>query len=318
MADSSRSAMLFVVTTAFVDSMITGIIIPLFPGLLMELENTDVSGAAVWGGVATLIYAAMQFIFSPILGGLSDRFGRRPVLLLSLTALAIDMVLLALAWNIWVFLAARTLSGVFAATFSTANAYIADTVPADERAKSYGLIGAAFGVGFIAGPALGGLLGEYDLRAPFYASAGLAALTSVYGFFFVPESLGEDKRRPFSWARSNSFGTLARLFRTSGLGILIPVFFLSCLSGWVYPAVWSYVAIAKFNWSEAEIGTSLTYYGVIFLVSQIVVLRSVLPKLGVARTIWVALAVEAVSLLGIGFAPSTAAIYVLITFALIS
>ncbi len=313
-----RTAILFVVVTAFVDSMIVGIVIPLFPRLLMDLGDTDVSGAAVWGGIATLLYAAMQFIFSPILGGLSDRYGRRPVLLLSLAALAADMVLLAVSWSVWVFLAARTLSGVFAATYSTANAYIADRVPPEERAKSFGLIGAAFGVGFIAGPALGGLVGELDLRAPFYLAAALAALTTVYGYFFVPESLAVENRRPFSWSRSNSFGTLARLLKASGLGILIPVFFFATLSSWVYPAVWSYVAIAKFDWSEGEIGASLTYYGVIFLISQTVILRTVLPKLGVGRTIWLSLAVEGGALMAFGFAPTTIVVYVLITFALIS
>lgn len=314
----ARSAVFFVIVTAFVDSMIVGIVLPLFPRLLMELGDTDVSGAAAWGGFATLLYAAMQFIFSPIIGGLSDRFGRRPVLLLSLAALSADMILLGLSWSIWVFLAARTLSGIFAATYSTANAYIADTVPASERAKSYGLVGAAFGVGFIAGPALGGLVGEIDLRAPFYLAAGLAALTTVYGYFFVPESLSPGNRRPFSWTRSNSFGTLARLLKTSGLGILIPVFFFATLSSWVYPAVWSYVAIAKFNWTEGEIGASLTYYGVIFVVSQTVMIRALLPKLGVRRTIWISLALEGVSLTGLGFAPNAIVVYALITVALLT
>lgn len=299
-------------------SLVTGVVILLFPGLIMELTGEDLSAAAEWGGIATLVYAAMQFMFSPILGGLSDRFGRRPVMLISLTALAFDMLLIALAGSIGLFLVARTLSGVCSATFATANAYITDIVEPEKRAQNYGMVGAAFGFGFIAGPILGGLLGEYDLRAPFYASAGLAAVTTVYGAVFVPESLSPEKRRPFSWARANAFGTLLRLLRVPRLGVLIPVFFFATLSSWVYPAVWSYVAIAKFDWSEAEIGASIAYYGVIFVLSQAVVIRFVMARFSAQHVVAVALLLEFGALLGIGFSADVVTLYVMVSFALIT
>ncbi|MEM6532658.1 MAG: MFS transporter [Myxococcota bacterium] len=313
-----RPAVPFIVVTAFVSSLVTGVVIPLFPGLIMELTGEGLSTAAVWGGIATLIYAAMQFVCSPILGGLSDRFGRRPVMLLSLAALAVDMLLIAIAPDLLLFLVARTLSGVFAATFATANAYITDIVAPERRAESYGLVGAAFGFGFIAGPILGGLVGEYDLRAPFYAAAGLAAFTTLYGAVFVPESLPKEKRRPFSWSRANAFGTLLRLLRTPGLGTLIPVFFFSNISTWVYPAVWSYVAIAKFNWSEGEIGASIAYYGVIFVVAQAVVIRFAMNRFSAGRIVAFALFLEGLALLGIGFASNVVTLYVMVSFALIT
>lgn len=308
----------FMVVTGFINSMGVGLALPVLPQLIMELTGSGISSAALWGGFATFIYAIMQFVFSPIIGGLSDRFGRRPVLLISLAAFTVDMIILGLATSLWMFMVARTLAGIFASTFSTANAYIADVTPAEKRGQRFAILGAAFGAGFVFGPAIGGLLGDIDPRAPFYAAAGLAAINGLFGFFAVPESLPESRRRAFSWRRANPFGTLAVLFRTPGIGMLIVVFFFATLSTWVYPTVWAYVAIAKFGWSESQIGWSIAYYGVIAFLSQALVVQYLLPKIGVVRAIWLAFLAEAISLVGIGFATNGLILYAMITLALIS
>lgn len=312
------AAAVFIVATVLIDALAFALIIPVLPTLLMELTGGGVADAALWGGLATFLFAVMQFFFSPVLGGLSDRFGRRPVLLLSLGALAIDFLLMGLAHALIVFFAARLVSGIFAATHSTANAYIADVTPPAQRSARFGWLGAAMGVGFILGPALGGLLGELTPRAPFFAAALLAGANAVYGWFVVPESLAADKRRPFSLARSNVFGTLLRLRKAEGLGVMVWVYFLSHLSGFVYPAVWAYVAIAKFDWSEAQIGASLAYFGVLFALCQMVVVPVLMPRIGERRAIWIAMAVEAAALAGIAVAPNGVVLYAWLLTALVT
>ena len=310
------AAAIFIIATVFIDALAFAIIIPVLPELLMELSGEGVGGAAVWGGYATAVFALAQFFFSPVIGGLSDRFGRRPVLLLSLTALGIDFLLMGLAHALYVFFFARVLSGIFAATHSTAAAYITDVTPPDQRAARFGWIGAAMGVGFVAGPVIGGLLGELSPRAPFFVAAAFACLNALYGFFVVPESLKPENRRAFSWVRANPFGTLARLFRLEGLGITIAVYFFINLAGMVYPAVWTYAAIAKFGWSEADIGYSLAYYGLLYAVSMAVLVPIVIKALGERRAIWTALAVQVVAMLGLAFAPTGFWVYFWITTAL--
>ncbi len=310
------AATVFVVGTVLIDALAFALVMPVLPALIMDLTGEGVGEAARWGGLATFVFALAQFFCSPVVGGLSDRFGRRPVLLFSLTALALDFLLMGLAHALWVFFGARLLSGIFAATHSTANAYVADVTPAAERSRRYAWRGAAMGAGFGLGPALGGLLGELSPRAPFFAAAILAGVNALYGWFVVPESLPKDRRRPFDWSRANPFGTLMRLRRAEGVGILVLVYFFSQLAGFVYPAVWAYAAIAKFGWTEAQIGLSLAYFGVIFILSQAVVTPWLLPKIGERRAIWIALTLEAVSLLAIAFAPSGIWVYVILTSAL--
>ncbi|MFP4518620.1 MAG: MFS transporter [Oceanicaulis sp.] len=312
------AATIFVTGTVLIDALAFALIMPVLPALLMELTGEGVAEAARWGGMATFVFALAQFFCSPVIGGLSDRFGRRPVLLLSLTALALDFLLMGLAHALFVFFAARLLSGVFAATHSTANAYIADVHPPAARANQYAMLGAAMGAGFVLGPALGGLLGELSPRAPFFAAAALAGANALYGWFVVPESLKREKRRAFSWKRANPFGTLARLRKAEGVGVMALVYFFAQLSGFVYPAVWSYVAIAKFGWSEAQIGISLAAFGGIFVLSQAVVTPFLLKRIGERRAIWIALVIEAVALLGVAFAPSGPWVYVFLSFALIT
>lgn len=309
------AATIFVVGTVGIDAMAFAIVMPVLPQLLMELTAGGIGVAAFWGGLATFGFAVMQFVCSPIIGGLSDRFGRRPVLLLSLTALALDFLLMGLAHALFVFFFARLLSGIFAATHSTANAYIADISTPEERAKRYGWLGAAAGAGFILGPALGGLLGDADPRTTFFVAAALAGVNVLYGFFVVPESLREENRRAFDWNRANPLGTLMRLRQTEGLGVLIWVYTCMGLSGFVYPAVWTYVAIAKFDWAASQVGLSLAVYGAIYVICQTVMVPFVLPRLGERRTIWIALCVEIVALIGFAFAPSGFWVYFWISFA---
>lgn len=312
------AATIFVTATVLIDALAFALIMPVLPALLMELTGEGVGEAARWGGMATFAFALAQFFCSPVIGGLSDRFGRRPVLLLSLTALAIDFLLMGLAHALYVFFAARLLSGIFAATHSTANAYIADVHPPAGRASQYAVLGAAMGAGFVLGPALGGLLGELSPRAPFFAAAALAGANALYGWFVIPESLSKDKRRAFSWARANPFGTLARLRKAEGIGVMALVYLFSQLSGFVYPAVWSYVAIAKFGWTEGQIGLSLAAFGIVFVLSQAVVTPFLLKRIGERRAIWIALSIESVALLGIAFAPSGFWVYVFLSFALVT
>jgi len=315
---SSKLAMVFLAATACINSMGMGLIVPVMPALLVEISGGDLADAAFWGGIALVSYAIMQFIFSPIMGALSDRFGRRPILLMSLTAYAADMLLLALVQTLPWFLLIRGLAGVFASTFSTTSAYVADITPPDQRARRFAIIGAAFGAGFILGPAVGGVLGDLNVRYPFFAGAVLAASNAIFGAFFVGESLVAERRRAFSWARANTFGTLLRLFKVPGIGTLLPVFFLATLSSWVYPTVWSYVAKEKFFWTEAEIGWSIAYYGVIAFLAQAVVAQLILPRMHMRTVIWLALLVEVLALLGIGLAGTGWFVYLMVTTALIS
>lgn len=315
---NTRLALVFLAVTAFINSMGMGLIVPVMPSLLLEITGGDLADASLWGGVALMSYALMQFVFSPIVGALSDRYGRRPVMLMSLSAFALDMLLLALVNTLTLFVFVRAFAGVFASTFSTANAYISDVTPPDERGKKYAILGAAFGAGFILGPAIGGLLGDINTRLPFFAGALVASTNALFGAFFLRESLPTARRRAFSWARANTLGTLLRLARTPGVQTLLPVFFLATLSSWVYPTVWSYVAKAKFAWTDSEIGLSIGYYGVIAFLAQAVVVQILLPRIGVRAAIWVSLFVEMMALIGIGIASTGWFVYLMVSTALIS
>ncbi|MEM9209738.1 MAG: MFS transporter, partial [Pseudomonadota bacterium] len=239
-------------------------------------------------------------------------------LILSLVAFAIDMLALALVTTLWAFLVVRALAGVFASTFSTTNAYISDVTPPAKRGQRFAFIGAAFGAGFIFGPAIGGILGDIDVRLPFFVGAAIAGANALFGYFLVPESLPRTRRRAFSWSRANTIGTLVQLVRTAGVGPLLPVFFFATLSTWVYPTVWAYVAIERFDWSTEAIGYSVAYYGVIAFISSAAVVQIALPRLGVARVVWIALLFEIVALTGLGLATEGWMVYALITLALVS
>ncbi|MEL6999221.1 MAG: TCR/Tet family MFS transporter [Pseudomonadota bacterium] len=306
-----RHAALFVFVTVVLDSMGIGIILPVMPDLMRELADASIGEAALWGGYLSFSYAAMQFLFSPMVGNLSDRFGRRPVLLISLAALAVDYVIMALAPNLWVLFVGRILAGLAGATYSTATAYIADVTPKDRRAAAFGLVGAGFGVGFVFGPALGGLMAEFGTRAPFYAAAAVAFANFVYGWLILPESLASENRRPFEWRRANPVGAILQIARFPMVAWLLGAMMLYNVAHMVYPAIWSYFTKAAFAWSNAEIGLSLAVVGICFAVVQGGLIGWLLRKLGEVRTAILGFFANVVGMAGIGLATHDWQIYAL-------
>ncbi|WP_300013031.1 TCR/Tet family MFS transporter [uncultured Roseobacter sp.] len=299
-----RPAVIFILITVMLDSMGIGLIIPVMPDLIQEVQGTGLSTAALWGGVLSTTFAVMQFLFGPVIGGLSDRFGRRPVLLLSLVVMALDYLVMAVAGSIFLLLLGRVVGGITAATQSTANAYMADISGPDDRAANFGLIGAAFGVGFVLGPLLGGVLAEYGTRAPFYAAAGLAALNAVFGYFVLRETVTDDIRRPFRWARANPLGSIRQLGRVPGVGPLLIVFFLYQVAFMVYPAIWSYFGKERFGWEPATIGLSLALFGIMMAVVQGGLIRWVLRLLGERGTVIYGHVFDVVAFLSLAFVTS--------------
>lgn len=297
-----RHAALFIFVTVVLDSMGIGIILPVMPDLLQELSGLSVGEAALWGGYLSFSYAMMQFLFSPTIGNLSDRYGRRPVLLISLATLTVDYIVMALAPNLWVLFVGRIIAGLAGATFSTATAYLADVTPKDKRAAAFGLVGAGFGVGFIFGPALGGIMGEFGTRAPFYAAAAVAFANFIYGWFVLPESLREENRRPFQWRRANPLGAILQISNFPMVMWFLGATVLFGFANTVYPAVWSFFTRAAFNWSNAEIGLSLATVGIFFAIVQGGLIRYILKYLGEVRTAILGFAANVVGLSTIAFA----------------
>jgi DHA1 family tetracycline resistance protein-like MFS transporter len=242
-----KAALSFIFITVVLDTIGLGIIIPVIPALIMELTGEGLGKAAIYGGWLMFVYAFMQFLFAPIIGGLSDRFGRRPVLLLSLAGFGIDYLIVGFAPTItWLF-AARIFAGIFGASHTTATAYIADISTPEKRAQNFGLIGAAFGMGFILGPVIGGLLGEYGARVPFFASAGLAFINCLYGYFILPESLTIENRRPFDWKRANPLGSLMQIKKFPAIAGLVIVYFVLYLSHHATQSTWTYFTMLQFD-----------------------------------------------------------------------
>jgi DHA1 family tetracycline resistance protein-like MFS transporter len=295
---STRPAVAFVILTVLIDTIGLGIVLPVLPDLIMELTGEGVSGAARYGGALAFAYALMQFLWAPLIGNLSDRFGRRPVLLVSLFAFGIDYLVMALAPSLgWLFLG-RVGAGIAGASYLTANAYIADITPPDRRAATFGLVGAAFGTGFILGPAAGGFLGGLGVRAPFFAAAGLALLNLTYGALVLPESLPPERRRPFALARANPFGTLAQLGRYPVVLGLAGALFLWQLGHQVLPSTWAFYTKFKFGWDERAIGLSLAAAGVTLIVVQGWLTRIAVPRLGERRAAVFGLSLGALGFLG--------------------
>lgn len=267
-----------------------GIIIPVIPKLIQELIHDDVSEAAKIGGWIAFAYAITQFIFAPIIGNLSDKFGRRPIILISLFAFGLDYILLALAPNItWLFIG-RIIAGISGASITTASAYIADVSTPENRAKNFGMIGAAFGLGFIIGPVIGGMLGQFGSRVPFYAAAVLCMLNFLYGYFILPESLPEHNRREFNLKRANPIGAFMNLRKYPQLiGLVISIFLLYTASHAVH-SNWGYYTIYKFNWDERMIGLSLGAIGLLVGLVQGLLIRWVNPRLGNEKSVYVGMA----------------------------
>jgi DHA1 family tetracycline resistance protein-like MFS transporter len=297
----SKHALAFIFLTVLIDTIGFGIVMPVMPQLIVELTGKPLAQATFIGGWLLTSYAVMQFICGPIMGNLSDRFGRRPVLLASLAAFAIDYALMGFAPSLaWLFLG-RVLAGVAGAVYSPAWAYVADVSPPEKRAQSFGVMGAAFGVGFILGPALGGLLGEFGTRAPFFAAAALGALNFVYGLIVLPESLPADKRRRFEWTRANPLGALLSLKRYPAVMAIAGAVFLWQLAHQVYPSSWSFFAEIRFDWSPGEIGASLAFVGLLMAFTQALLTGRIVKHLGERRAVIIGLASGAASMLLLAF-----------------
>ena len=282
---NKRLAFVFIIITLTIDAMGIGLIIPVMPELLREIGGGDLGNAAIWGGVLSTVFAAMQFLVGPTLGSMSDRYGRRPVLLISLVVIAVDFVVMGLAHSIWLLVITRIIGGIAAATQSTAAAFIADISTPENRSANFGILGATFGVGFVLGPLLGGLLGEFGFRVPFFAAAGLATFNLILGYFVLPETVTDKIRRPFDPARSNPLGALRQIRKITGLARFLVVFFLYEFAFYVYPAVWVYFSKTQFGWNSAMIGLSLASFGISIAVVQGLFIRHIIPKLGERKTI---------------------------------
>ncbi|HAQ69730.1 TCR/Tet family MFS transporter [Salibacteraceae bacterium] len=293
---NKKAAVGFIFITLLLDVTGIGIIIPVMPSLIMELTGEGLSAASKYGGWLIFAYAFFQFIFSPIVGALSDKFGRRPVLLVSLFGFGLDYILLALAPDLWWLFVGRVISGIMGASFTTGAAYIADVSPPEKRAANFGLIGAAFGLGFIVGPVIGGLLGEFGPRVPFYAAAVLSLLNWLYGFLILPESLPLDKRREFSWKRANPIGSLVNLKRYPVLAGLIFAMFFVYIASHAVQSTWAYFTMYRFDWGEAEVGYSLGFVGVLSALVQGLLIRWLIPKIGQNAAVYIGMILYAFGL----------------------
>lgn len=291
----SRLPTIFIIITLVIDAMGIGLIMPVMPDLIRELKGADLANAALWGGIMASSFAVMQFLFSPLIGNLSDRFGRRSVLLVSLFFMMLDYLVMAVAGSIWLLLAGRIVGGITSATQSTATAYMADISSAKDKARNFGLVSAAFGAGFVLGPLIGGLLSTFGPRAPFYAAAILAGANFTFGYFILPETVTDAIRRPFDLRRANPVGAFMQISRLSGLRRLLAVHFLFSISFFVYPAIWAYFTRERFGWDGLMVGYSLTIYGVAMIIVQTFVLRLAISRLGESKTVLAGLSISALS-----------------------
>ncbi|MGR3500708.1 TCR/Tet family MFS transporter [Pseudaestuariivita sp.] len=290
--------------TVMIDAMGIGLIIPVMPDLIREVRGADLGTAALWGGVMSTVFAVMQFLFGPVLGSLSDRYGRRVVLMTSLVFMVLDYLLMAIAGTIWLLLLGRVIGGITAATQATASACMADISAPEDKAKNFGLIGAGFGAGFVLGPLMGGFLGEFGTRAPFYAAAALAALNLALGYMVLRETLPAEKRRPFNWRRANPFGAAKSVSALPGAGRLLVVFFFFQLAFVVYPAVWSYYALERYGWEPGTIGLSLALFGISFGLVQGLLIGPVIKRFGEKKTVTGGLIFDVAAFAVIGFISS--------------
>lgn len=307
-----RHAVTFVFVTVLLDMIGFGLIMPVLPKLIGEVSGRDLAGASLLAGWLFFAYGGMQFLLGPTLGNLSDAYGRRPILLLSVLGLAVDYLLTAFAPTmIWLFVG-RIIAGICGASYVTANAYLADITTPENRARAFGLMGAAFGLGFVIGPAIGGLLGEFGPRVPFFVAAGIAGANFVYGYFVLPETLPREQRRPFSLARANPVGALKVFASYPGVLRLAAVMFIYFFATAVYPALWAFWGIARFGWSEATIGLTLAAFGLVTAVVQGALTGPTVKWLGEYWTVVFGLTISAVASVGYGLAPGLLTVLVLL------
>ncbi len=299
-----KAALAFIFVTVLIDVLAFGLIIPVLPHLVEQFVGGETDLAAYWIGAFAFVFAAIQFVTSPIQGALSDRFGRRPVILLSCLGLGLDFIFMALAPTLaWLFVG-RVISAITSASFTTANAYVADVTAPENRAKSYGMIGAAFGLGFIVGPLVGGLLGEIDLRLPFWFAAALALLNFCYGLFVLPESLPPERRSSrFDWAHANPFGSMKLLARYPQVFGLAAVVFIANMAHYVYPSVFVLYADYRYDWGQKEVGYVLALVGVLSVIVNAILVGKLVHRLGERRALLFSLLCGATGFAIYGYAP---------------
>ena len=310
----SNLTLICVLVTIMIDMLGYGIILPVLPELIGQLTGGSVAQAAVIGGYLVFAYSLMQFLFGPALGNLSDRFGRRPIILIALAGLTIDYTIMGFAPSVLLLFIGHTIAGISGASVATATAYIADITPREKRAQRFGLIGAAIGLGFIVGPVVGGLLGEIGPRWPFYAAAILAGANLLFGFFVLPESLAKDKRRPFDIRRANPFGVLWSLSRNPVVLWLMASLGLFVLASQSFPSVWNFFTIEVLNFSSAQIGIALGAFGVGFAMSQALLIGPVTKRIGEWSTVLLGMLAAAIALTGTAFIHSELPLYGFLVF----
>jgi DHA1 family tetracycline resistance protein-like MFS transporter len=310
----NRHRVPFVLVTIFIDAIGFGLIMPVLPRLLMSVGDIGLSDAISIGAWMGLAMATATFFMAPVLGNLSDRYGRRPVLLIALGGLALDYLLLALAQTLPLIFLGRVLSGVFGGSYAPAQAALADIVKPEERAKSFAFVSAAFGVGFVVGPALGGLLGEISDRAPFYAASALATVNFLYGLTLFPETLPKDRRRAFEWRRANPLGAWRAMRAVPEMTGVAVVLMLWQIASLVYPMTWSFYAIAQFGWSNAMIGASLAAVGIVIAASQVFITGPAVKRLGERDAATVGLVAAISGFIAYAFAGSTLVAFLIMAF----
>ena len=302
---------LFILATLLIDAIGVGIVFPIMPDLMDRVGASSTAEGALLGGIMMSAYAGAMFLFGPIIGSLSDAFGRRPVLIAALVTLTIDYVIMAMTETYWVLLVGRVIAGMAGATYITATAYIADIAKPEERGASFGMIGAAFGIGFVLGPAIGGVAAGWHITAPFWIAAGLAALNVAFGFLVLPESLKPENRRPFGRRDLNPFGTIRRAFLIPGLAIPLICIFIFEFASMVYPTLWAFWGREVFGWDAFPIGLTLSAYGVLIAVVQAGMLPQMTKRLGDFRTLVIATMAAVLGMIGFGF---TGAVWAVIIF----
>lgn len=294
-------SIVFILATLLIDAIGIGIVFPILPELMLRVGSESAADGSVRGGILMAAYAATQFLFGPVVGSISDAKGRKPVLIAALLLLVLDYVLMALAWSFWILLIGRALAGMSGATYVTATAYIADVSKPEERAANFGLIGAAFGIGFVLGPVIGGLAATIHVTAPFWIAAGLALANALFGLFILPESLAPENRRPLARGDFNPFGSILRAFRIPLLSLPLTLLFVFEFANMVYPTIWAFWLTALFGWGPAAIGMSLAAYGVGIAFTQAVILPRAIRALGEGGTLRFSVIAGLIALIGFSF-----------------
>lgn len=307
-----QAAIIFIFATVLIDVIGVGLIIPILPKLFEEVAGLNPSEGSFIGGALIATYGVMQFFFAPILGGLSDRYGRRPLLLLSLLGLGIDYLIIVFAPTLEWFFVARIIAGICGSSVTVANAYIADISEPENKARNFGMIGAAFGLGFIVGPVIGGFLGEIGTRIPFMIAAALAFLNMTYGYFVIPESLAKEDRREFSWKRANPFGTFKQIWNYKRIiGLLVSMFFIYVAANATHTN-WSYFTSEKFGWSPQDIGLSLSFVGIMVATVQGGLVGPIVKKIGEVNAVYTGFFFNAFGLFMMGVVPYGWMVYLVI------